>query len=168
MRGRWNRVLLCMKTHRQGSAYFNTLFQRYLKSQKFIKNSTSQAEIRKFKSYVEYFKKYGAEYNFDYLMLAAQGYQESMLQQDRVSPRGAVGVMQVLPQYAAASPINISNVHNAESNIHGHSQAASLPWLYLNKPSSRNYGKRRSRLRLRARCASMARHGCIRSLHGLM
>ena len=41
-------------------------------------------------------------YNFDYLMLAAQGYQESMLQQDRVSPRGAVGVMQVLPQYAAA------------------------------------------------------------------
>lgn len=124
-----------MKTHRQGTAYFNIMFQRYLKSQKYIKNSTSQAEIRKFKSYVEYFKKYGAEYNFDYLMLAAQGYQESMLQQDRVSPRGAVGVMQVLPQYAAASPINIPNVHIAEANIHaGAKMLAQITKTYFNDP----------------------------------
>jgi len=68
-------------------------------------------------------------------MLAAQGYQESMLQQDRVSPRGAVGVMQVLPQYAAASPINISNVHNAESNIHaGAKMLASITKTYFNDP----------------------------------
>lgn len=47
-------------------------------------------------------------------MLAAQGYQESTLNQDLKSPRGAVGIMQVMPKYAAASPINIDNVRNAD------------------------------------------------------
>ena len=64
------------------------------------------------------FQKYAAEYDFDYLMIAAQGYQESMLNQDRKSRRGAVGIMQVLPKYAAASPISISNVGDADGNIH--------------------------------------------------
>jgi membrane-bound lytic murein transglycosylase MltF len=50
--------------------------------------------------------------------MAAQGYQESMLDQDRKSPRGAVGVMQVLPQYAAAKPILIPNVTTADNYIH--------------------------------------------------
>ena len=74
--------------------------------------------MNKFRGYVRYFQQYATEYNFDYLMLAAQGYQESMLGQDRVSPRGAVGVMQVLPQYAAADPISIRNVRDAQNNIH--------------------------------------------------
>jgi membrane-bound lytic murein transglycosylase MltF len=42
-----------------------------------VKNSTN-AEMKKFNAYVKYFQKYAAEYNFDYLMLAAQGYQKSM------------------------------------------------------------------------------------------
>jgi membrane-bound lytic murein transglycosylase MltF len=125
-----------VKTHRLGTAFGNTLFKRYISDKKFIKNATSQEEIRKFESYVEYFKKYGAEYNFDYIMLAAQGYQESMLQQDRVSPRGAVGVMQVLPQYAAANPINISNVRNADGNIHaGAKMLAQITKTYFNDPA---------------------------------
>jgi membrane-bound lytic murein transglycosylase MltF len=125
-----------VKTHGQGTAFFNTVFQRYIKDKKYIKGATSQAEIRKFQSYVQYFKKYGAEYNFDYLMLAAQGYQESMLQQDRTSPRGAVGVMQVLPQYAAANPINIPNVRNADANIHaGAKMLAQITKTYFNDPA---------------------------------
>ena len=69
-------------------------------------------------------------------MLAAQGYQESMLQQDRVSPRGAVGVMQVLPNYAAASPINIPDVRNAKSNIHaGTKMLAFITKTYFNDPA---------------------------------
>jgi membrane-bound lytic murein transglycosylase MltF len=68
-------------------------------------------------------------------MLAAQGYQESMLQQDRVSPRGAVGVMQVLPQYAAAKPINIPNVKDPENNIHaGAKMLAQITNTYFNDP----------------------------------
>ena len=125
-----------VKTHGQGTAFFNTVFKRYIKDGKYIKGATSQAEIRKFQSYVQYFKKYGAEYNFDYLMLAAQGYQESMLQQERVSPRGAVGVMQVIPKYAAAKPINIPNVHNADGNIHaGAKMLAQITDTYFNDPA---------------------------------
>ena len=47
------------------------------------------------------FKQYGEQYNFDALMLAALGYQESGLDQSVKSSAGAVGVMQVLPSTAA-------------------------------------------------------------------
>ncbi len=125
-----------LKTHRQGTVFGRVMFSKYITNKKYIKNATSEAEIRRFKSYVEYFKQYGAQYNFDYLMLAAQGYQESMLQQDRVSPRGAVGVMQVLPNYAAAYPINIPDVRNAKSNIHaGTKMLALITKTYFNDPA---------------------------------
>jgi len=50
--------------------------------------------------------------------MMAQGYQESMLQQSMRSPGGAVGIMQVMPRDAAASPINVPDVWTAEGNIH--------------------------------------------------
>jgi len=125
-----------LKDHREGTLFGRVMFKKYSENKKFIKNATSQAEIKKFQSYVEYFQKYAAEYNFDYLMLAAQGYQESMLQQERVSPRGAVGIMQVLPKYAAASPINIPNVRTAEPNIHaGTKMLAEITKTYFNDPA---------------------------------
>jgi membrane-bound lytic murein transglycosylase MltF len=74
--------------------------------------------MRKFIAYSDFFKKYASEYNFDHLMLAAQGYQESRLDQNMRSPAGAVGVMQVIPKVAAAPPINITDVYNADGNIH--------------------------------------------------
>jgi membrane-bound lytic murein transglycosylase MltF len=104
--------------HRLGTSFGNTLFRRYLQNTKWVKDSTSSAEMKKFQTYVRLFEKYGSQYDFDYLMLAAQGYQESMLDQNRRSPRGAVGVMQVIPKYAAAAPINIGNVRDADGNIH--------------------------------------------------
>ena len=125
-----------IKTHGQGTSFGNMMVQRYVKDTKWIKNSTSQNEIKKFEAYVKYFQQYGAEYNFDYVMLAAQAYQESMLNQDRVSPRGAVGVMQVLPQYAAANPINIPDVHNPQDNIHaGAKMLAQITKTYFNDPA---------------------------------
>jgi membrane-bound lytic murein transglycosylase MltF len=125
-----------LKDHRQGTVFGKIMMKRYFENKKFIKNATSQKELKKFQSYVTYFQKYGAEYNFDYIMLAAQGYQESMLQQDRVSPRGAVGIMQVLPKYAAADPINISYVGDAKSNIHaGTKMLNMITTKYFNDPA---------------------------------
>jgi len=124
-----------IKTHGQGTEFGNILVQRYLKDTKWVKNSTSEAEMKKFTSLVKYFQKYAAQYNFDYLMLAAQGYQESMLNQDRVSPRGAVGIMQVLPQNAAANPINIPDVRDPENNIYaGTKMMAQISKTYFNDP----------------------------------
>lgn len=125
-----------LKSHRLGSAFGNTMLQRYLKSTKWVKDSTSSAEMAKFQSYVKYFKQYAQEYDFDYLMLVAQGYQESMLNQGLRSPRGAVGVMQVLPQYAAAKPIEIPNVQDAEANIHaGIKMMHNIQLNYFNDPA---------------------------------
>jgi len=81
----------------EGSAAYNMLFQKYLKSTKFVKNSASKEEIRKFRELVQFFKTYSDKYDMDYLLMAAQGYQESRLDHSAKSPVGAVGVMQVMP-----------------------------------------------------------------------
>ncbi len=107
-----------VQTHAVGTSFGNTLVRRYLQNTKWIKNSTTSAEIQKFDQYVEYFKRYASEYDFDYLMLAAQGYQESQLNQNTRSPGGAVGIMQVMPKLAAANPIDVPNVNQADANIH--------------------------------------------------
>jgi membrane-bound lytic murein transglycosylase MltF len=105
------------ETHGEGTSFGNTLRRRYLKDTKWVRNSTSTAEMKKFAHYVKYFKKYAADYNFDYLMIVAQGYQESRLDQSKRSPAGAIGLMQVIPKYAAAAPINVPDVSRADRNI---------------------------------------------------
>ncbi len=106
-----------MVAHAVGTSFGNTLVRRYLQNTKWVKNSTSPEELKKFQQLTAYFQKYAAEYDFDYLMIAAQGYQESLLDQQRRNPSGAVGIMQVIPKYAAASPINVPNVSMPETNI---------------------------------------------------
>jgi membrane-bound lytic murein transglycosylase MltF len=107
-----------IEERKSGTSFGNTLLRRYLQNTKWVKDSSSTEEMKKFEAYVRFFQKYAAEYNFDYLMLVAQGYQESLLNQGRKNPSGAVGIMQVIPKLAAAPPISISNVDDAEGNIH--------------------------------------------------
>jgi membrane-bound lytic murein transglycosylase MltF len=107
-----------VKDHKVGTSFGNTLLQKYLKDTKWAKNSIAPQEMEKFKSAVEFFKKYGAQYDFDWLMIAAQAYQESQIDQAKISPVGAVGVMQIKPSTASADPINISDVDkDMEKNI---------------------------------------------------
>jgi membrane-bound lytic murein transglycosylase MltF len=61
--------------------------------------------MKKFEALSGILKKYASPYHFDYLMMMARGYQESMLERSMGSPGGAVGIMQVMPRDAAASPI---------------------------------------------------------------
>jgi membrane-bound lytic murein transglycosylase MltF len=105
-------------THREGTSFGNTLLRRYLQNTKWVTNVASEEQMKKFRLYVEFFKRYAKEYDFDYLMLVALSYQESELNQDRKNPTGAVGIMQVIPRFAAASPIDVPNVETAEPNIH--------------------------------------------------
>ena len=65
---------------------------------------------------IELFKKYGAEYNVDYLLMAAQGYQESTLDQNVRSPVGAIGVMQVMPP--TGKELKVGDITKIEPNIH--------------------------------------------------
>jgi len=107
-----------VKDHKAGTSFGNTLLLRYLKDAKFAKNNTVPTEMDKYRSAIGFFKKYGDQYGFDWLMIAAQAYQESTIDQSKASPAGAYGVMQIKPSTAAGNPINISNIDtNMENNI---------------------------------------------------
>jgi membrane-bound lytic murein transglycosylase MltF len=107
-----------LTAHKVGSEFANVLLNRYLKSNRWIKNANATSERRKYDAVVELFDQYGDRYDFDHLMLIAQGYQESTLDQSTRSRAGAVGVMQVLPTTAAGSPVFIPNIEETEPNIH--------------------------------------------------
>jgi membrane-bound lytic murein transglycosylase MltF len=107
-----------IKTHGAGTAFGNTVLRRYLKDAKYVRNATEESEWKKFRETVPYFQKYSKQYELDYLLMAAQGYQESRLDQSVKSPVGAVGIMQVMPATAASSPVNIANIETEENNIH--------------------------------------------------
>lgn len=92
------------------------ILARYLRSLTHVRSAASQAERKKFLSTVELFRKYGDRYDVDWLLMAAQGYQESRLNQDARSPVGAVGVMQVMP--ATGEELNVGDITQIEANIH--------------------------------------------------
>jgi len=92
------------------------LNKRYLQSTKYAKDATSEEERKKFLAMVDFFKKYGDRYKFDYLMMAAQGYQESRLNQDAKSSVGAIGIMQVMPETGKEQ--KVGDIRQIEPNIH--------------------------------------------------
>ena len=107
-----------VKNHKKGTLLGNMLFKRYLRDTKYVQNSASEKELKKFRAMVQFFKKYAREYDFNYLMIAAQAYQESGLDNSKRSPSGAIGVMQVLPSTAADPNVGISDIKKLENNIH--------------------------------------------------
>jgi len=94
----------------------NSLLVRYLKSAKYVKDAASESERRKFLALVEYFQKYGAKYEVDWLLMGVQGYQESQLNQAVRSKVGAIGVMQIMP--ATGKELGVGDITKVEANIH--------------------------------------------------
>jgi len=90
---------------------------QYLKRIKQIQNPTQGDDYKRFEQTIALFDKYGAQYHFDPLMLAAQGYQESRLDQNAKSHVGAIGVMQIMP--ATGAELKVGDIKVTEPNIHG-------------------------------------------------
>jgi len=82
-----------------------------------ISNNAGKQELKRFEQTIALFRKYGAKYGFDPIMLAAQGYQESQLKQEARSHGGAIGVMQLMP--ATAKDLKVGDIRELEPNIHG-------------------------------------------------
>ena len=106
------------KGHRQGTLAGNVLINKYLKTTQWMKNARGDEDRKRFLAMINLFKKYGDRYDLDYLLLAAQGYQESQLDQSKRSRVGAIGVMQVMPATARDKAVNIRDIQNLENNIH--------------------------------------------------
>jgi membrane-bound lytic murein transglycosylase MltF len=90
-----------------------------------LRNAAGRSEMRKFEATISLFRKYAQRYRFDYLMLAAQGYQESRLDQNAKSRVGAIGIMQLMP--ATGAEMNVGNIRLPEPNIHAGTKY--LAWL---------------------------------------
>jgi membrane-bound lytic murein transglycosylase MltF len=103
--------------HGKGDGFRNVVERRYLQSVKYVRNAAADAERQKFLSVVDLFKKYGAQYDLDYLLMAAQGYQESTLDHSVKSPVGAIGVMQIMPP--TGRDLKVGDITQLEPNIHG-------------------------------------------------
>jgi membrane-bound lytic murein transglycosylase MltF len=104
------------KTHRQGTAFGNVIIRRYFTSTQMLKEATSSVAMQRFQQTADIFRKYGDKYGMDYLLVIAQGYQESGLNQDAKSPVGAIGIMQLLPSTGA--DMKVGDIHQLEPNIH--------------------------------------------------
>ena len=93
-----------------------TLMKKYFGSTRFVREAASPAEVKKFDRTVALFRKYGDRYDLDHLLVMAQGYQESRLEQTMRSRVGAVGVMQVMP--ATGRELGVGDIHELEPNVH--------------------------------------------------
>ncbi|HQR22289.1 MAG TPA: lytic transglycosylase F [Burkholderiaceae bacterium] len=90
--------------------------KQYFSRVKQLKDPTTSADWKRFEETLALFRKYGERYGFDSLMLAAQGYQESQLNQNAKSAVGAIGVMQVMPTTGAE--LKVGDIGLTEPNIH--------------------------------------------------
>jgi membrane-bound lytic murein transglycosylase MltF len=102
--------------HGKGTTAGNIILMRYLKNAKYVKDAASESERKKFLALIQYFQKYGDKYDVDWLLMGAQGYQESQLNQAARSKVGAIGVMQVMP--ATGKELGVGDITEVEPNIH--------------------------------------------------
>ena len=107
-----------VKKIRKGTLEGNIAFNNYYKSRRWVRNPLDPSERAKLDKVVTYMKRYAERYSWDWIAVAAQAYQESGLDNSKVSPAGAVGIMQLLPSTAAQRSINIKSIKSVEDNIH--------------------------------------------------
>jgi len=98
------------------TASYEYRFAQAVQRTKQMRDPTKSADWKRFQEILALFQRYGARYDFDPLMLAAQGYQESQLDQNAKSQVGAIGVMQLMPDTGAE--MRVGDIHVTEANIH--------------------------------------------------
>jgi membrane-bound lytic murein transglycosylase MltF len=107
-----------LRKNGRGTLVGNDTYNRYLADASRVRCSMSPDGAGELSEMIAFFRKYADEYTYDWLMLAAQGYQESHLKQSRRSHVGAVGVMQIKPSTAADPNVGVADVTVLQNNIH--------------------------------------------------
>ena len=104
-----------LATRRTGTLHGNILINRYYRNVQFVSNAAAEADRARFLQLIELFRQHADHYELDWLMLMAQGYQESRLDHSVVSPAGAIGIMQLLP--ATAADMGVADLTVLEDNV---------------------------------------------------
>ncbi len=107
-----------LQQNKKGTKEGNILYNQYVKNANLLPKIYSKKTFSNVNALKAPFVKYAQRYHLDWLLLVAQGYQESELNQHLVSHRGAVGVMQVLPSTAAEKPFYIRDITKVDNNVH--------------------------------------------------
>lgn len=102
----------------RGTLIGNDTYNRYLDDASDIRCADTVRSSEGLTQLADVFREYGDQYGFDWLKLAAQGFQESRFNQARKSSAGAVGIMQIKPSTAADPNVGIDDVSTADNNIH--------------------------------------------------
>ena len=105
-----------LNTHRQGTTFGDEILTRYTGSTYMLKQAVSESAMKRFEETAKIFRKYSTNYDIDYLLMMAKGFQESGLNQAAKSTVGAIGVMQLMPETGAA--MKVGDIHQEEPNIH--------------------------------------------------
>ena len=92
------------------------IFRRYLLNTQYVKGASAEQSRKRFMNLVALFRKYGDRYDMDWMLMAAQGYQESRLDHNARSHVGAIGVMQVMPE--TGKELKVGDIQVLEPNIH--------------------------------------------------
>ena len=124
------------KTVKKGTLLGNIVMNRYLGNTRWLETALASEDRKRYEETIEIIKRYAGQYEIDWLIIAAQAYQESRFDQDKRSPAGAVGVMQVLPTTAADKAVGIPDISTLENNIHA--GVKYLNWLrktYFSDPA---------------------------------
>ncbi|CTQ51684.1 Membrane-bound lytic murein transglycosylase F precursor [Roseibium album] len=107
-----------VETVKKGTRLGNILFKRYLQEASYLRNLRDEGYEVDLDKYQALFEKYGNEYDFDWLLIAAQSFQESKFDPKARSRAGAVGLMQIKPSTAEGNPINIKGISaDPEKNV---------------------------------------------------
>ena len=124
-----------VKDNREGTLFGNIIRNRYIRDFDWAENAVGAEELGRYRKLSALFRKYGTDYGMDPTLLAAQGFQESRLDQSVRSHVGAVGVMQLLPSTAEDKNVAIPNIDELEPNIEaGAKYMAFLKERYFSGP----------------------------------
>lgn len=105
-----------IETHRVGTLFGNVVLQRHLKRARLVGPATGAAALSRFRALIDTFRRHADRYDLDYRLMMAQAYQESGLDQKARSRRGAIGIMQLMPD--TARHMKVGDVRELEPNVH--------------------------------------------------
>jgi len=107
-----------LRKYGRGTLVGNDTYNRYLADASDLRCTRTIVDDGRLAELSSTFKRYGEQFDWEWLKIAAQAYQESKFDQSRVSGAGAVGVMQIKPSTAQDPNVGIASVDNVNDNVH--------------------------------------------------
>ncbi len=106
-----------MRKYGKGTLVGNDTYSRHLSDAGRVHCAPRGRDEARMSELENAFRTSADEFDFDWLMIAAQAFQESRFRQSRRSPAGAVGIMQIKPSTAADRNVGIPDISTIDNNV---------------------------------------------------